>query len=98
MQGCGGNVDPSRSGQWWNGGWQRWGESEWEGEKTSSFRSDDRGSITLIEKSKGYWIENEICEKTSDILAYGGAAPRTGLCPRKSIEGPGIHLNISTKL
>ena len=71
MQGCGGNVDPSRSGQWWNGGWQRWGESEWEGEKTSSFRSDDRGSITLIEKSKGYWIENEICEKTSDILANG---------------------------
>ncbi|MFM5363875.1 hypothetical protein ACET98_22635 [Aeromonas veronii] len=64
-------MDPNRSGQWWNGGWQRWGESEWEGEKTSNFRSDDRGSITLIEKSKGHWIENEICEKPNDILANG---------------------------
>lgn len=55
-------MDPSKSGQWWNGGWQRRGKSEWEGDKSSNIRSDDRGSVTLIEKGQGHWIENDVCE------------------------------------
>jgi hypothetical protein len=64
-------VDPSKSGQWWNGGWQRWGNSEWEGDKSSNIRSNDRGSVTLIEKNNGHWIENDVCEKPIDILENG---------------------------
>ncbi len=64
-------MDPSKSGQWWNGGWQRWGKSEWQGDKASNIRPDDRGSVTLIEKDNGSWIENDVCEKPNDILANG---------------------------
>ncbi|HDP2994093.1 TPA: hypothetical protein P6K84_002692, partial [Staphylococcus aureus] len=40
-------------------------------EPISYIRKDDRGSVTLIEKNKGHWIENDVCEKPNDILANG---------------------------
>ena len=52
-------MGQDHNGEWWNGGWQRWGKSEWKGEKASSFRPDDRGSVTLIEPAKGYWVDGE---------------------------------------
>lgn len=58
------HVGQGNNGEWWNGGWQRWGKSEWGGEKPSSFRPDDRGSVTLNEPAKGYWVESVgVCEK-----------------------------------
>lgn len=40
-------------------------------EPISYIRKDDRGSVTLIENNKGYWIENDVCEKPNDLLANG---------------------------
>jgi hypothetical protein len=58
------DVDQGNNGEWWNGGWQRRGKSEWGGEKPSSFRPDDRGRVTLNEPAKGYWVESVgVCEK-----------------------------------
>jgi hypothetical protein len=66
------DVDQGNNGEWWNGGWQRRGKSEWGGEKPSSFRPDDRGSVTLIEPAKGYWIDGEPeCEAPINPLANG---------------------------
>lgn len=73
---CGGNVDPSKSGEWWNGGWQRRGKSEWEGEKTSNFRPDDRGRVTLNEPSEGAWVDDPPSRYTLTIYT---AAPGTPL-------------------
>lgn len=65
-------MDPSKSGQWWNGGWQRWGKSEWKGEKTSNFRPDDQGSVTLNEPAKGFWVDKESeCKAPINPLANG---------------------------
>lgn len=50
---------PNKNGEWWNGGWQRRGKGEWDVEKESSFRENDQGSVTLIEKPKGFWVEDE---------------------------------------
>ncbi|WP_429220202.1 hypothetical protein [Aeromonas veronii] len=50
---------PKNNGEWWNGGWQRWGKSKWDGEKESSFRVDDLGCVTLLEKPKGFWVDGE---------------------------------------
>lgn len=50
-------MDNGHKGEWWNGGWQRRGKSEWGGEKKSNFRPDDRGSVTLNEPAKGYWVD-----------------------------------------
>ncbi|MFM5363942.1 DUF3289 family protein [Aeromonas veronii] len=52
-------MSQDNNGEWWNGGWQRRGKSEWGGEKVSSFRPDDRGSVTLNEPAKGYWVDGE---------------------------------------
>ncbi|ASI21559.1 hypothetical protein [Aeromonas salmonicida] len=65
-------MEQNKSGQWWNGGWQRWGKSEWDGEKTSNIRKDDRGSITLNEKKSGFWVEDENqCQAPFNPLANG---------------------------
>ncbi|HEH9404370.1 TPA: hypothetical protein SIA26_004585 [Aeromonas bestiarum] len=45
--------------EWWNGGWQRRRKGEWDVEKESSFRENDLGSVTLIEKSKGIWVDGD---------------------------------------
>jgi hypothetical protein len=50
---------PKGNGGWWNGGWQRWGKSEWNGEKESYLRCSDLGSVTFIDKGKGFWIDGE---------------------------------------
>jgi hypothetical protein len=68
----GGCVEQSKSGQWWNGGWQRWGKSEWDGEKTSNIRKDERVSVTLNEKKSGFWVEDEKqCQAPFNPLANG---------------------------
>jgi hypothetical protein len=42
------------------------------GEPISYLRGDDKGSVTLSEAAKGYWLEEDkICEKPSDLLANG---------------------------
>jgi insecticidal toxin complex protein TccC len=51
------NKDKNKNGEWWNGGWQRRGKSEWDGGTVSNFREDDRGSVTLNEPPKGYWVD-----------------------------------------
>lgn len=55
-----------KNGEWWNGGWQRWGNGSWNwgkenGEKESAFRKNDNGSVTLIEKPEGFWVDGEPC-------------------------------------
>ena len=57
---------PRNKGEWWNGGWQRWGKGEWGIEEKSSFRENDLGSVTLIEKSKGFWVDGEPCQSNND--------------------------------
>lgn len=65
-------MSQDNNGEWWNGGWQRRGKSEWGGEKKSNFRPDDRGSVTLIEPAKGYWVDGEPeCEAPINPLANG---------------------------
>lgn len=65
-------MDQSKSGQWWNGGWQRWGKSEWDGEKISNIKKDDRGSVTFNEKQSGFWLEDaNQCQAPFNPLANG---------------------------
>lgn len=57
--------------EWWVA-WQRWGTSEWDGEKTSNIRKDDRGSVALNEKKSGFWVEDEKqCQAPFNPLANG---------------------------
>ena len=65
-------MDQGKNGEWWNGGWQRRGKSEWEGEKISNFRPGDRGSVTLNELAKGFWVDGEPeCKAPINPLANG---------------------------
>ena len=57
---------PNKDGEWWNGGWQRRRKGEWDVELESSFRENDPGSVTLIEKSKGIWVDGEPSKSTGD--------------------------------
>lgn len=50
---------PHKNGEWWNGGWQRRRKGKWEVEKKSSFRENESGSVTTIEKLKGFWVDGE---------------------------------------
>lgn len=59
---------PKGNGQWWNGGWQRWGKSEWDGVKESNFRVDDNGSVTLVGENAGYWVDGELGNSESDSI------------------------------
>lgn len=47
------------NGEWWNGGWQRWRRNEGGLEKASLFRKNDIGSVSLIQTSKGFWVDGE---------------------------------------
>ncbi|MFM5568948.1 hypothetical protein ACET8I_20705 [Aeromonas veronii] len=52
---------PNKNVEWWNGGWQRRGKGSWDGEKESTFRKNDNGSVTLIKKLEGFWVDGEPC-------------------------------------
>lgn len=72
-------MDNGHKGEWWNGGWQRWGNSDWGGDKNgkvSHIRKDDRGSVTLNEPGKGYWVDGQPSRYTVTIYT---AAPGTQL-------------------
>lgn len=60
-----------KSSQWWNGGWQRWGKSEWKGEQL--LPRNDRGTVTLNEPAKGYWVDDngQQCKASDNPLANG---------------------------
>ncbi|QTL95331.1 hypothetical protein [Aeromonas jandaei] len=61
-----------KNGEWWNGGWQRRGKSEWKGEQTSSFRPNDQGSVVLNGTVKGNWLdEGSECKASINPLANG---------------------------
>lgn len=47
------------NGEWWNGGWQRWRSNEGGLERVSLFRKDDIGRVSLIQPSKGVWVDGE---------------------------------------
>lgn len=47
-----------------------------DGELTSAepalyIRESDKGSVSVIERNNGYWVEDEDCKKPTDILANG---------------------------
>lgn len=65
---------PKENGHWWNGGWQRWGKSEWDGVKESNFREGDNGSVTLVCENSGYWVDGEPGSPESDLIASGSDA------------------------
>lgn len=50
---------PKNIGEWWNGGWQRRGKSEWNLENESIFRKNDDISVSLVQKSRGFWVDGE---------------------------------------
>ncbi|WP_368195278.1 hypothetical protein [Aeromonas sp. R2-2] len=50
---------PNKNGEWWNGGWQRRGKSEWNLENESVFRENDDISVSLVQKLRGFWVDGE---------------------------------------
>lgn len=50
---------PKNTGEWWNGGWQRWAKSEWSLENESIFRENDNVRVSLVQKPKGFWVDGE---------------------------------------
>lgn len=59
---------PNKNGEWWNGGWQRRGKSEWNLENESVFRENDDISVSLVQKLRGFWVDGEPPKKTMWII------------------------------
>ncbi|WP_429220222.1 hypothetical protein [Aeromonas veronii] len=77
---------PKENGEWWNGGWQRKGKSEWKEEKESSFRDNDLGSVTLIEKSAGFWVDEEPGKFFEATQPSANKAEKRKLPPAHQVE------------